>query len=550
MKTPVTFLIFNRPDTTEKVFQAIRQAKPPKLLVVADGPRSDRPGEKEKCAAARAIINGVDWECEVLINYSDVNLGCKKRVSSGLDWVFDTVEESIILEDDCLPNPSFFLFCEELLERYREDNRIAVISGQNVQFGHKRTHYSYYFSRYNHCWGWASWRRAWQNFDYDMQLWPLIKENGWLKDILKDEIAVKYWTKIFQDTYDDKTNSWAYRWTFSCWTQNHLSILSNINLISNIGFAREATNTKKDVSIFSKIPTEEIYFPLKHPPFIVQDVESDDFTQRTLYCPPLINRINTKIKNIYSDILGVYYLIFMFLKQLILKGIKKSSNFICMALGRDNITFTKIFPRNDLVELGTKYGGWIIPKNLLDSGSIVYCVGCGEDISFDLSLIDKVGCNILGFDPTPRAIQYVKKVTINNTKYHFNEVGLWDKDDVLKFYAPKNSDHVSHSLLNLQRTSKYFEAKVKRLSTIMQEHNHKKIDLLKLDIEGAEYKVINSIIEDELDIKIICVEYDEYFNPLDSSYKLRIKQSINKLVNAGFSLVCTQGNGNYTFVKR
>ncbi|MBN3879163.1 FkbM family methyltransferase [Nostoc sp. JL23] len=235
--------------------------------------------------------------------------------------------------------------------------------------------------------------------------------------------------------------------------------------------------------------------------------------------------------------------------QFILKAIRKISNFIYRFIGRDNITFIKIFPCKDLVELGTQYGGWVIPKSLLDSDSVVYCVGCGEDISFDVSLIEQIGCDIFGFDPTPRAIQYVKKVAHDNSKYHFCEVGLWDKDDILKFYAPKISDHVSHSLLNLQRTSEYFEAKVRRLSTIMQEHNHKKIDLLKLDIEGAEYKVINSIIEDGLDIKILCVEYDECFNPLDNRYKLRIRQSVNKLLNAGFSLVCTQGNGNYTFVK-
>ena len=137
MKTPVAFLIFNRPDTTAKVFEAIRQAKPPKLLVVADGPRSDNPSEAEKCQAAREIIEQVDWECEVLTNYSDVNLGCKTRVSSGLDWVFDNVEEAIILEDDCLPHPSFFPFCEKLLDNYRDDKRIMDIRRNNMQYGPK-----------------------------------------------------------------------------------------------------------------------------------------------------------------------------------------------------------------------------------------------------------------------------------------------------------------------------------------------------------------------------------------------------------------------------
>lgn len=298
METPVAFLIFNRPSTTAKVFESIRKVEPPKLLVVADGPRNDRADEAEKCSAARAIIDRVDWKCEILTNYSNVNLGCKKRVSSGIDWVFSNVEEAIILEDDCLPNLTFFPFCEELLNCYRNDNRIAVISGQNVQFGRKRTAYSYYFSLYNHCWGWASWKRAWQDFDYDMKLWSIVRDNGWLKDILKNKRAAKYWTKIFQDTYDGKTDSWAYRWTFSCWIRNKLSILSNVNLISNIGYSEEATNTKKNTSVFSEMPTETLDFPLKHPPFMIRDTKSDGYTQKILFSPSLIDRIKIKSRNL------------------------------------------------------------------------------------------------------------------------------------------------------------------------------------------------------------------------------------------------------------
>src|SRR5512139_3287315 len=171
LKTPVAFIIFNRPDTAERVFAEIAKARPPKLLVVADGPRANRSGEAEKCAATRAIIDRVDWDCEVLTNFSDTNLGCKNRVSSGIDWVFEQVPEAIILEDDCLPHPTFFRFCEELLERYRDDERIGMISGDNFQLGQKRTDASYYFSRYNHIWGWASWRRAWRHYDREASAW-------------------------------------------------------------------------------------------------------------------------------------------------------------------------------------------------------------------------------------------------------------------------------------------------------------------------------------------------------------------------------------------
>ena len=144
LKTPVAFIIFNRPDTTERVFAEIVKAKPPKLLVVGDGPRANREGDAAKVAAARAITKRVDWPCEVLTNFSEVNLGCKVRVSSGLDWVFEQVPEAIILEDDCLPHQTFFRFCEELLERYRDDQRIGMISGDNFQFGHTINDDSYF----------------------------------------------------------------------------------------------------------------------------------------------------------------------------------------------------------------------------------------------------------------------------------------------------------------------------------------------------------------------------------------------------------------------
>ncbi|MCU0536476.1 MAG: glycosyltransferase family 2 protein [Hydrococcus sp. Prado102] len=300
MKTPVAFLIFNRPDTTEKVFEAIRKAEPPILLVVADGPRQDKPSDEKQCAAARKIIERVDWNCKVLTNFSDVNLGCKKRVSSGLDWVFEQVEEAIILEDDCLPNSTFFRFCEELLEKYRDDERIMVISGDNFQFGRKRTEYSYYFSRYNHCWGWATWRRAWQHYDIEMKLWPTIRDENWLAKILEEPSAARYWAKIFQATYDEIINSWAYRWTFANWIQNGLTVLPNVNLVSNIGFNSESTHTVDNTNPLANIPVQEMYFPLNPPPFVIRDREADNFTQNKIFTSSLTKRLNLKLKRIFN----------------------------------------------------------------------------------------------------------------------------------------------------------------------------------------------------------------------------------------------------------
>lgn len=290
LKTPVAFIIFNRPDTTERVFEKIRQAQPPKLLVVADGPRANRQGEVEKCTAARAIIGRVDWNCEVLMNYSDTNMGCKQRVSNGLNWVFDNVEEAIILEDDCLPDLTFFRFCDELLEKYRDDERIGMISGDNFQFSKKRTIYSYYFSRYNHIWGWASWRRAWKKYDGYIKLWSEIRDKRWLEDILDDKRSVSYWTNIFNNVYEGNIDSWDYPWTFACWINNFLTILPNVNLVTNIGFSEDSTHTK-DRTQLANLSTEAMCFPLKHPEFMIRDTKADNFTQNSIFRVGLLKRI-------------------------------------------------------------------------------------------------------------------------------------------------------------------------------------------------------------------------------------------------------------------
>jgi len=291
---PVAFLIFNRPDTTARVFEAIRRARPPKLLVVADGPRAGRPGEAERCAAARRIIDGVDWPCEVLKSYSDTNLGCKRRVSSGLDWVFATVEEAVILEDDCLPHPTFFRFCEELLDRYRDDERVAMISGDNFQFGKRRTGYSYYFSIYPHIWGWASWRRMWKQYDVAMRSWPEIRDGGWLADIFGDGRTARYWSDIFERTYRNEIDTWDYQLAFSLWSRGGLTILPTVNLVSNIGFGEGASHTNRR-NLVANIPSEAMALPLRHPPFMVRDIPADGFTHGIIYDPGFVRKLRMRL---------------------------------------------------------------------------------------------------------------------------------------------------------------------------------------------------------------------------------------------------------------
>jgi len=289
--------VFNRPDTTERVFSEIAKARPPKLLVVADGPRPNRPGEQEKCAHVRALIERVNWDCEVLTNYSDVNLGCKRRVSSGLDWVFQNAEEAIILEDDCLPHPCFFPYVEQLLDKFRHDERVMHIGGVNLQFGRRRTDASFYFSRYNHIWGWATWRRAWAHYDVKLSLWPSVRDGGWLNDVFGNPAQAAYWSRIFQKVYDGLIDTWDYQWTFSCWMQNGLAVLPSVNLISNIGFRSDATHTR-EASMLGNIPLGEMRFPLVDPMFFVRDAIADGFTERLAFDASRIKIILRKVRGL------------------------------------------------------------------------------------------------------------------------------------------------------------------------------------------------------------------------------------------------------------
>src|ERR1700758_2791422 len=197
LQSPVALFVFNRPDTTRRVFEAISKIRPAKLLLIADGPRQDREGESEVCQRVREIITSVSWPCEVLTNFAERNLGCRERMISGLNWVFSLVEEAILLEDDCLPDPSFFPFCQELLERYRGDTRVAYVCGCNLVERYVKTADSYYFSRIGGIWGWATWRSEWQRYDRDLSDWPDLKSQQKLAEILDEPKAVEFWTRIF-----------------------------------------------------------------------------------------------------------------------------------------------------------------------------------------------------------------------------------------------------------------------------------------------------------------------------------------------------------------
>lgn len=280
--TPVLLIIFNRPDTTARVFDEIRKAKPTKLYVAADGPR-DIAGDHEKCKATRAVVEKVDWDCDVKHLFSEENLGCGLGVSTALNWFFENESEGVIFEDDTVPNQDFFWFCQELLKRYRNDERIMLIGGNNFQNGFMRGDGSYYFSKYPMMWGWAGWRRAWKLYDFKMTVFPKFKKEDQIKNIFEDSAVQEYWIKILDLTYKGKIDTWDYQWLFAIWVQNGLCITPNVNLVSNIGYGnKDSTHTKDPDDHLANVKT----FPIEnmtHPTFIMQDKDADENDSKNVF---------------------------------------------------------------------------------------------------------------------------------------------------------------------------------------------------------------------------------------------------------------------------
>ncbi len=276
-KTPIAYIIFNRPNCTKISFSVLQEQKPSQLFIIADGPRKDYPDDIEKCHEARKIVENINWPCQVYHNYSDNNLGLKQRVSSGLNWVFENVDRAIVLEDDCVAHPDFFYFCETLLEMYSENKNISVITGDNFQNGNWRGEASYYFSKYNHCWGWATWKRSWENYHGDIPFWSDWKNSdSWIKQ-MSDKTERKYWEVIFDRVAQGQIDSWAYPWIASTWYKGGLTVTPNMNLVSNIGFGQESTHTSDKKSIFSNMSVQSTG-EIIHPKQIALNEEADNWT--------------------------------------------------------------------------------------------------------------------------------------------------------------------------------------------------------------------------------------------------------------------------------
>jgi hypothetical protein len=288
LKTAVLFLVFNRLDTTKQVFEAIRQAQPPRLYIAADGARRIREGEKEKVEAVRNyILNNIDWECEVKTLFREENLGCKIAVSSAITWFFSNEEMGIILEDDCLPTQSFFWFCEELLERYKNSEEIYLVSGDGRATSKIDINHDYSFVKYSLIWGWASWKRAWKQYDVTISDWDKQK-NNMIKNLSQNKDTRRHWQHALQNVHDGKIDTWDYQFAYLLFKNHGVCIVPKINFISNVGFGDDATHTVDSNCKNANIPNFNIFFPLNHPDEIILNnqlnkyYDEHEFTQKSI----------------------------------------------------------------------------------------------------------------------------------------------------------------------------------------------------------------------------------------------------------------------------
>ncbi len=302
----VLYLIFNRPHLQTASFEQIRAARPQRVFIAADGPRAGRDDDSKKCDEARRIVDKIDWPCEVKTLFRDQNLGCRRAISEAITWFFRHVEDGIIIEDDCVASQAFFELAESLLNYYRDEHQIWCISGSNFQNGQRRGDGSYYFSRYFHCWGWATWRRCWMHYDDDLLLWQAVRESHSVRNAFMDEAEGNYWRQVWNDLLLPKpvVDTWDYRWSCATILNGGLTALPNGNLVTNIGFEGEGLHC------FGKSPDpglEAFDAKIIHPTLMLRDIEADQWTFKKIFGGEqipfpklLVQRIHRKLSRLLS----------------------------------------------------------------------------------------------------------------------------------------------------------------------------------------------------------------------------------------------------------
>jgi hypothetical protein len=305
-QVPVLLVIFNRPEKTRKVIDALRKVKPSRIFIAGDGPRPNRPEDIEHCRLARMAATGIDWPCDVKTRFLDENVGCGRGVSSAITWFFEHVESGIILEDDCIPHPHFFPFCAELFKRYAQDQRVMGINGF-VPYPVRSHQYDYHFSRRFRCSGWGTWRRAWKLFSYECEGISEVEFLEMTKAYYPHYFSRSPWIARYKKFKNGSLKTWAFRFEISQFAQNGLFIVPEKNMITNIGFDSEATHTVLHDPCYSNIKTKSLSFPLRHPDFVFADNRQEKKFESLLFKKlPLKSKCAWHLKNMLGTVLDFY----------------------------------------------------------------------------------------------------------------------------------------------------------------------------------------------------------------------------------------------------
>jgi FkbM family methyltransferase len=514
-ETPILFLIFNRPDLTKVSFEQIAQVKPKKLYIAADGPRIDVKNERETCQKTlNQVLQRVDWECEVFQKINPVNLGCGKAVSSAINWFFEQEEEGIILEDDCLPDPSFFDYCATMLERYRHDDQVFSISGNNLVHNFHIAH-DYLFSKYTHVWGWATWKRSWELYDFSLSLWNRKETQFKIKQWLSQE-EFNYWYGLFDQSMNFQIDTWDYQLLFSSFIHEKLNVHPKKNLVRNIGFGQNATHTKDANSRFSQLKTSsfketkrtsKIELDKAYDKMVFEYVflsESPKLTLRDKFYSYRHGGFQLHLKKILLALYNSKDLFF------IKRDIQKKNGIGQRFLeGKKELLGTK-FTYPDQASFDFIYNE-VFNKQIYKFISLKpnpVIIDCGANIGLSVLYFKQLypDSQITAFEPDPNIFAILQS---NLLQFDFKNIrliqhALWDEETEIQFYHDGSdggrieTTNTPGNLLTQVKTDK------------LSKYIDKEVDFLKIDIEGAELKVINEI-ENKLHlIKHLFIEYHSF----------------------------------------
>lgn len=547
--TPILFIVFNRLSTTKQVFERIKVVKPKYLFIAADGPRKDKPDDEMKCAEVQNFVLGsIDWDCEVKTLFRNENLGCGRGPAEAISWFFENVEMGIILEDDCLPDITFFGYCQELLQKYTLNDKIMNISGSNLN-SQTIDSYSYYFSNYNHTWGWATWRRAWENYQFDIFKEDQSIFTEWITALSFSSEEGKYWLNIFLNLKENSDSIWDYQWLFTVWKFKGISITPKCNLVSNVGFGKGATHTLDETNPFSKTPTSSIQLPLKHPSLISINNKLDllfakeflgisKFTENSFW-----RRVYRKSKTILTRII---------------KPTEKISDHYPKQLG---------IPKNEIKRLRNS-------QVRIDSSTIFNCeikiiepfwhlhslneifieevykfvaetkepviIDCGANVGLSVLFFKRLYplSKMTAFEPDKKIFKMLSQnlESLNITDVTIVNKAVWKEDGILEFLS---SGALGGKIYNVnQGKSHNFLEEIE--SVRLRSYLTTPVDFLKIDIEGAEFEVLNDCKDVLHNVKNLFVEYhsdpnqEQMLNELlyilkETGFRVYIKESWNNL---------------------